>query len=308
MTTLLSLFDNDVLRVVKKICAHANVVDLPRHVVDMATPPAPAAAPPPLPATSAAELPLVSRLRFEKLEREYPSLSPTFLFDVFAASGGDLDVTRASVAEMHPDVQRVATQYPVVNMDRARRQMATGWGRKNGPGSDWLATGEAVASLYADMRKEAAQWAKVRNRCYMQAAAVFKGDRALASRLSRQGTEAAERMKELHLKAARKILRARNPDLESTAARDTVVLDLHGLHVAEAADVLDEYLPFFHEMDAARRPRAVVVVTGSGHHSAHAGRLAPKVEAYLGDNRWVFDKVQDSNRYVGAFRVDMQRS
>lgn len=167
----------------------------------------------------------------------------------------------------------------------------------NDVGNIWVSTGASVASLYTELRAEAAKQASIRNMYFDRAAAAFKrNDGASAKRLGAAGREANERMKQLHQKAAEAIFEARNPQ---TA---TDVVDLHGLHVSEAL----ERLPAALERAPVGKVR---VLTGTGHHTKGTGRarLRPAVKKWLQDAGYFFEEVIDANEFVGSFIVEVKR-
>ena len=165
-------------------------------------------------------------------------------------------------------------------------------------GKVWVSTGQSVAKLYEELRREAAEQASIRNKFFDRATAAFKRrDGATAKKLGAQGREANERMKELHRKAADAIFTARNPP------GVTDVVDFHGLHVSEAL----ERLPAAIERAVAARSEKIRLLTGTGHHTKGTGRarLRPAVKKWLQENEYFFEEVVDANEYVGSFVVDL---
>lgn len=164
-------------------------------------------------------------------------------------------------------------------------------------GSVWVPTGQSVGALYDSLRSEAAEKACLRNKYYDRATGAFKkGDGASARKWSALGKMANDQMKELHRKAADAIFEARN------RPGCTDVIDLHGLHVAEAV----ERLPMALEKVQSGKVR---VVTGSGHHTRGTGRarLRPAVKKWLQENGFYFEEVVDANDFVGSFVVDLDK-
>ena len=164
-------------------------------------------------------------------------------------------------------------------------------------GEVWVPTGASVAQLYRELRAEASVQASIRNKFFDRAAAAFKrGDGAAAKKLSAQGREANEMMKDLHRKAANAIFEARNPSTSPD------VIDLHGLHVSEAVERLPDALE--------RAPEGKVrILTGTGHHTKGTGRarLRPAVKRWLQENSYYFSEVVDANDFVGSFVVEVKR-
>eukprot|EP00611_Tribonema_gayanum_P001566 TRINITY_DN11143_c0_g1_i1.p1 TRINITY_DN11143_c0_g1~~TRINITY_DN11143_c0_g1_i1.p1 ORF type:complete len:733 (+),score=253.24 TRINITY_DN11143_c0_g1_i1:124-2322(+) len=168
----------------------------------------------------------------------------------------------------------------------------------------WVQTGEAVAAQYKTARSEAAELARSRNGYFMSATRAYRGgDAKSASALAAKGRELNGLMKERHRAAARCIYDARNPQQQ---VLERGVLDLHGLHVAEATALLEEELPVLCQAGL----RAVSVVTGTGHHSRgsnYKARLLPAVERFCQDWGLYFERVTDKNGHIGMLHLTLSR-
>jgi hypothetical protein len=119
-----------------------------------------------------------------------------------------------------------------------------------------------------------------RNKCFMAATSAYrKGDRrslALARNLAIEGRALNDKMKEKHREAARGIFDMRNSWQNLVKNQ---MLDLHGLHIAEAWGLLADLIPALHQAGLRR----VCIITGSGHHSKGSNfraRLLPSVERF----------------------------
>ncbi|KDO25716.1 hypothetical protein SPRG_09015 [Saprolegnia parasitica CBS 223.65] len=157
----------------------------------------------------------------------------------------------------------------------------------------WVDTGYQVSAQYKQARERARDLALARNQCFMNATHAYRqGNKSLAKDLSRQGQMYNAQMKDAHYEAASLIFEARNPSYE----RDGL-LDLHGLHVAEALELLAQLLP-------AVTAETICIVTGSGHHSHHV-RLKPAVERFLAAEGYNFAQVPDRKGYVGMLQVSL---
>ncbi|PWW76155.1 hypothetical protein C7212DRAFT_357481 [Tuber magnatum] len=99
--------------------------------------------------------------------------------------------------------------------------------------------------------------------------AYASGDRALAHTLSQQGKRHGENMKAYNEQAKNFIFSINNAGLP----RNTV--DLHGLYVEEAMDVLRCRM-------ADIRRGGMWVIVGKGNHSVGKARLGPAIERYCG--------------------------
>ncbi|CAI5701741.1 hypothetical protein KXD40_002929 [Peronospora effusa] len=174
---------------------------------------------------------------------------------------------------------------------------------KAGSSTEWVSTGQAVATQYLELREQAYEMACARNKCFMGATQAYRnGNKALAKGLSKQGHEYNAKMKHFHFLAASDIFESRNPPNQLYMDR---MMDLHGLHVAEAVEFLIQMLPKL----ADEGVDEIYVVTGSGHHSKgpHGNaRLLPAVERFLAAEGYQFTPVADGAGFVGMLLVDLR--
>ncbi|GLE09359.1 hypothetical protein PINS_up020968 [Pythium insidiosum] len=170
-------------------------------------------------------------------------------------------------------------------------------------GRRWLSTGAAVSAQYTQLREEAYELACARNKCFMNATRAYRsGNKSLARSLSQQGHEYNEKMKQCHYDAASRIFEMRNPRQQ---LYEDHLMDLHGLHVAEAVELLANLLPSLSDDGI----EAIYVVTGSGHHSKGPTgnpRLRPAVERFLATEGYQFSPVADRQGFVGMLLVDLR--
>lgn len=109
-------------------------------------------------------------------------------------------------------------------------------------------------------------------------------------------------MKQFHFLAAQAIFESRNP---SSQVYTEHLMDLHGLHVAEAVELLTQMLPKL----ADEGLETMYLVTGSGHHSKGPqsnARLLPAVEQFLATEGYQYSPVADGRGYVGMLMVDLR--
>ncbi|RLN10157.1 hypothetical protein BBJ28_00010866 [Nothophytophthora sp. Chile5] len=198
-------------------------------------------------------------------------------------------------------------------------------GSNEGIGSKWVSTGQSVATQYLELREQAYQMACARNKCFMGATQAYRkyetsfrrhgsasgskataglmaGNKALAKGLSKQGHDYNGKMKNFHFLAASEIFEARNPPSQLYMER---VMDLHGLHVAEAVEFLTQMLPKLADEGVDN----IYLVTGSGHHSKGPNgnaRLLPAVERFLTGEGYQFTAVADGRGFVGMLLVDLR--
>ncbi|KAG6614574.1 NEDD4-binding protein 2 [Phytophthora cinnamomi] len=176
-------------------------------------------------------------------------------------------------------------------------------GSSEGIGTKWVSTGQSVATQYLELREQAYEMACARNKCFMGATQAYRnGNKALAKGLSKQGHEYNAKMKNFHFLAASEIFESRNPPNQLYMDR---MMDLHGLHVAEAVEFLTQMLPKL----ADEGVDSIYLVTGSGHHSKGPdgnARLLPAVERFLADEGYQYTPVADGAGFVGMLLVDLR--
>lgn len=157
---------------------------------------------------------------------------------------------------------------------------------------NWLETGEAVSSMYEDLREEARDHARVRNAYFEQARqAYLVGNKALAKELSEKGQWHNVLMKNAHNKAGEAIYRHRNlssGQIQDISQGQPQLLDLHGLHVNEAIPLLKRELAALRVAARSTQQRQqVFICVGTGHHtkgSRTPARLPVAVERYLAED------------------------
>lgn len=142
----------------------------------------------------------------------------------------------------------------------------------------------------------------LRNRFFSRATAYYlQGDGAKAKAYSNEAKYYNRLMQEMHTEASRRIFEQRN--------QHEAFIDLHGLHVDEALDMLEER---FEKLKSNNYEGVVYIVTGTGHHSGATGlskkqsKLKPSVEEYLREGNYVFAETSIvGDNKGGIFAVDL---
>ncbi|CAH2060846.1 unnamed protein product [Thlaspi arvense] len=160
------------------------------------------------------------------------------------------------------------------------------YGAPNRPAPVWVETGDAVGNMYTDLREEARDYARLRNVYFEQARqAYLVGNKALAKELSVKGQLHNMQMKVAHGKAQEAIYRQRNPAGQGNSRGNERMIDLHGLHVSEALQVLKHELSVSRSTARVTQERLqVYICVGTGHHtrgSRTPARLPVAVQRYL---------------------------
>jgi hypothetical protein len=194
-----------------------------------------------------------------------------------------------------------------LRQQRAARAGKAASAASHGGQMPWLQTGLGVSALYQRLRSEARAQALLRNQALMQATKAYQsGDTKLAAQLSKQGQIANTKMKELHKEASDEIFRLRNPPETMFANDGIAVVDLHGLHAAEAEELLPDFLQRCREIGAER----VRIVTGTGHHAVSGtitgdSKLEKVVKDSLVNAGLDFWVLTDANGHGGQFAVNL---
>jgi DNA-nicking Smr family endonuclease len=125
---------------------------------------------------------------------------------------------------------------------------------------------------YDRLRDLARQEAGKRGACFDKAHQAYEsGDGARAHQLSEEGKQHAAKMEQYNRQARDYIFRANNPN----GRVDGDTIDLHGLFVEEAEDVLEERI----KAAKSRGETHLHVIVGKGNHSTnHVQKIKPRVE------------------------------
>jgi DNA-nicking Smr family endonuclease len=125
---------------------------------------------------------------------------------------------------------------------------------------------------YDRLRDLARQEAAKRSSCFDRAHTAYSsGDGARAHELSEEGKQHAAKMDQYNRQARDYIFRENNA--EGRVAGDTI--DLHGLFVEEAEDVLEERIRVARQQGQGH----LHVIVGKGNHSKnHVQKIKPRVE------------------------------
>jgi hypothetical protein len=219
------------------------------------------AAPPP--PSSGAGGGLASRLALEALARAYPGIPPAELRQCLGASQGLLSRACQLVAERNPGAVAVEGALHPVRLVRAAPSSSSGGGsahtargeataRAIAGALDIVETGCSLARLYAACRGEAEALARSRNEAFERSSRAYASSQlAQARAYSAQGQALDRRMRAAHAAAAARIFEQRNEGgggglvevrVGAEAQVRVRVWDLHGLHAAEAAPLVEEGL------------------------------------------------------------------
>ena len=227
---------------------------------------------------------------------------PTLGGDGNAIGGQGVNNSMAGWRDQYAAKAKAASHLPPTGKVSSSQSIGSAPPRKqqppqNSPPPIWQAdarvkmfqTGSALAGEYSQLRSSARDHARMRNMYFQEATKAYvSGNRALAKDLSEKGRWHADQMKMAHQQAADDLFSRRNADGDST-------IDLHGLHVAEALEKLEEIL------NKRGRGEILQVVTGVGQHGKVPARLPGAVKKFLEQKR-----IKYSEPYAGILEITVR--
>jgi hypothetical protein len=271
----------------------------------------PKAAPAPSPSGGGG---LAARLALDALARAFPGVPPAELRQCLGASQGLLSRACALVAQRNPGATPVEGALHPVRLLRAAPGSSGSSGAPSGSAPhtargeataraiagalDIVETGVSLARLYAACRGQAEALARSRNEAFERSSRAFASNQlAQARAYSAQGQALDRRMREAHAAAAARIFEQRNGgsggrggggggggglvDVRVSAELQVRVRvwDLHGLHAAEAAPLVEEGLE--KAGGGGSGGEWVALLTGARNHSSSLGRGGGSLNAGL---------------------------
>ncbi|KAL0631644.1 hypothetical protein Q9L58_009480, partial [Maublancomyces gigas] len=145
---------------------------------------------------------------------------------------------------------------------------------------------------YNRLRGLAGEEAQKRGRCFERSRAAYtSGDRAAAHTLSEEGKSHGAAMERYNVQARDYIFRANN------AHQPADTIDLHGLYVAEAEEILQKRIG----VAKSRGDDRLCVIVGRGVHSAGSvAKIKPAVEKILGQRGldWQYEQGNEGKMVV----------
>lgn len=226
-------------------------------------------------------------LKENQLYSLFPSIDQHFLQDIFRDHNYSLTETELflrSLLDEEPVKTVVAPEAPrsdhhrAASKEREKRQRPV-----DSTATDYQDTEDPE---YKDFRAEASLHRSRQLESFTKAAEAFKqGQKEVASFYAQQGHMHGSRMREANHRAAVQIFKRVNSSL---LPRN--ILDLHGLHVEEALEHLDQVLQDkITECEQGLCQPQLSIITGKGNHSqGGVARIRPAVIDYLTSRHYRF--------------------
>ncbi|XP_035752619.1 NEDD4-binding protein 2 isoform X2 [Egretta garzetta] len=239
-----------------------------------------------------------AKLKEKQLFEMFPTISQTFLMDVFKDNNYSLEQTEQflnCVLEADP-VKTVIAQESVqqneivssYNAAKNREKKAKKSKEEDDPLSEVFQ--EFEYPQYDDLRAEAFCHQQKRQECLKKAGEAYRmGMKPVAEFYAHQGRLHKQKMKEANHAAAVQIFERVN-----TSLLPMNVLDLHGLHVDEAVNQLSRVLQEkSKEYQQTGGKPYLCVITGRGSHSqGGVARIRPAAIRYLTSHNFRFTEIK----------------
>uniref|UniRef100_A0A224Z533 Nedd4 binding protein 2 n=1 Tax=Rhipicephalus zambeziensis TaxID=60191 RepID=A0A224Z533_9ACAR len=246
---------------------------------------------------------MATKLKLKQLYDKFPGVDRQALDEIFVASNYSLIQSvltineTLGVAPEENDMETIEKQIvDLVEMESMQENEADD--------SAWQPVVEGHEDMYDRLRlvgdydvirREATVHYHMRQESFRKAKEAYhRGMKTVAAFYSQQGRAYAEKMREANERASWKLLQLRN------AQSDDNTLDLHGLHVQEAIQVLKNYVKLKkRESWCLQKKQTLRVITGRGAHSAlNIPKVKFAVEGYLLSSQLNYKEVQ-----AGMFHV-----
>ncbi|KAL3209616.1 hypothetical protein MRX96_038052 [Rhipicephalus microplus] len=246
---------------------------------------------------------MATKLKLKQLYEKFPGVDRQALDEIFVASNYSLIQSvltineTLGVAPEENDMENIEKQIvDLVEMESMSEQEADD--------SAWQPVVEGHEDMYDRLRlvgdydvirREATVHYHMRQESFRKAKEAYhRGMKTVAAFYSQQGRAYAEKMREANERASWKLLQLRN------AQSDDNTLDLHGLHVQEAIQVLKNYVKLKkRESWCLQKKQTLRIITGRGAHSAqNIPKVKFAVESYLLSSQLNYREVQ-----AGMFHV-----
>ncbi|KAH6937150.1 hypothetical protein HPB50_025796 [Hyalomma asiaticum] len=229
---------------------------------------------------------MATKLKLKQLYEKFPGVDRQALDEIFVASNYSLIQSVLTINETlgvtseEDDMENIEKQIVnLVEMESMRENEADD--------NTWQPVVEGHEDMYDRLRlvgdydvirREATVHYHMRQESFRKAKEAYhRGMKTVAAFYSQQGRAYAEKMREANERASWKLLQLRN------AQSDDNTLDLHGLHVQEAIQVLKNYVKLKkRESWCLQKKQTLRVITGRGAHSAlNIPKVKFAVEGYL---------------------------
>lgn len=246
---------------------------------------------------------MATKLKLKQLYEKFPGVDRQALDEIFVASNYSLIQSVLTINETlgvtseEDDMENIEKQ--IVNLVEMESMQ-----ENEADDNTWQPVVEGHEDMYDRLRlvgdydvirREATVHYHMRQESFRKAKEAYhRGMKTVAAFYSQQGRAYAEKMREANERASWKLLQLRN------AQSDDNTLDLHGLHVQEAIQVLKNYVKLKkRESWCLQKKQTLRVITGRGAHSAlNIPKVKFAVEGYLLSSQLNYREVQ-----AGMFHI-----
>ncbi|CAN8012656.1 unnamed protein product [Ixodes pacificus] len=246
---------------------------------------------------------MATKLKHKQLYDRFPGVDRQALDDIFVASNYSLI---QSISTINETLGMASEEENVEDYERKIVELVALESMRPGDHQDdeWQPAVEGHEDLYDRLqlvgdydviRREATVHYHMRQEAFRKAKEAYqRGMKTVAAFYSQQGRAYAQKMREANERASEKLVQLRN------AGGDDNSLDLHGLHVQEAIQVLKNFVKLKKREAWCLQKKVVLrIITGRGAHSAlNIPKVKFAVEGFLLSSQLNYKEVQ-----AGMFHV-----
>ena len=170
----------------------------------------------------------------------------------------------------------------------------------------WSETGKKLNNEYRKLRAKATKYFKARKQYFELAdQAYLRNDHAAAAKFSSLGHEYNDLGKRANREASQQIFNSRNQSMNKSTNKGETWIDLHGLHVDESLEKLDE---FMEKLEKEVYTGIVYVVTGTGNHSSNSrAKIKPAIIDWLESWGYVWREMSVDKVHGGVLAVQSSK-
>ncbi|CAN8006586.1 unnamed protein product [Ixodes hexagonus] len=247
---------------------------------------------------------MATKLKHKQLYERFPGVDRQALDDIFVASNYSLI---QSISTINETLGMASEEENVEEYERKIVELvALESMRPEDHDNEWQPVVEGHEDLYDRLqlvgdydviRREATVHYHMRQEAFRKAKEAYhRGMKTVAAFYSQQGRAYAQKMREANERASEKLVQLRN------AGSDDNSLDLHGLHVQEAIQVLKNFVKLKKREAWCLQKKVVLrIITGRGAHSAlNIPKVKFAVEGFLLSSQLNYKEVQ-----AGMFHVTL---
>jgi hypothetical protein len=205
--------------------------------------------------TQKRQLDFASQHKLKNLERQFSSIDPDVLYDMFIDNESDYDLAFACISSMLEENASISKSKPIPSSSNTHSMITR------------QSLNESDINSFEISRRHAHDYALKRKECYNKADHANRhGMTGVASYYINQAREQTQLMKEANRQACEYLFQTRMIQF-----RQTHQLDLHELHADEALQLFKQVEQELNNGNRRTTPKSIEIITGYGKNSPYGG-------------------------------------